>query len=100
MKKKSNPPKVEELAGLVRKYQKTLERAKKLYERADDLLQEIAAGFTETCKTCKTAHLKPNAEIPLTGDGKKAILEDNYANEDIVWGHGGVRHYGIKIKNA
>lgn len=87
-------------ADLVRRQQKTLERAKQLYDRADGMLAEIVLPFLVVCKHCGNAKLKEGAEIPLNSDGKVAELKDNFRGEDIVWGHGGVRHYGVKVKKS
>ena len=88
------------LANLVRKQQKTLDRAKQLYDRADNVLAEIVQPFLEKCKHCGGIKLKENAVIMLNEDGKKATLTDLFAGESVVWGHGGVRHYGIKITKS
>ena len=77
-----------ELAAKIRHQLKTIARAKKLYERADTILEEIAQ------------QLKPGDAVALTEDGKKAVLLDNYAGKNIVWGHGGVRRYAIEIVDA
>jgi hypothetical protein len=87
---------------LIQKHQKSLARAKKLYDRADVLLTQILQPFIEVCASCGGKKLKPGtlvkgAHVALTADGKAAILTDNFSEQDIVWGHGGVRHYGVKI---
>jgi hypothetical protein len=76
------------LADKIRHQMRTMARAKKLYERADTLLAEIAQ------------EMKPGDEVPLTEDGKKAVLIDNFSGKSIVWGHGGVRHFAIEIVDA
>lgn len=77
-----------ELANLIRKFISTKARAKKMYERADAVLAEISG------------RMKPGDEVPLTESGKKAVLLDNFAGKQIVWGHGGVRHYEIEVIDA
>jgi hypothetical protein len=77
-----------DLADKVRAFLRAKKNAKKLYDRADNHLREIAK------------QLKPGDEVPLTVDGKKAVLIDNWAGKDIVWGHGGVRHYDIEVLDA
>ena len=94
------PPLSKGLPALIRKQQKTLERAKQLYDRADAQLAEIVKPFLETCKHCGAPKLKEDARVILNQDGKVASLQDNYAGESIVWGHGGVRHYGVKISKG
>lgn len=92
-------------AETVRKHQQVLARAKKLYDRADVILAELMAPFLEECKECGAKKLKQGtivkgkhvAHVELTADGKAAILLDNFAGSDVVWGHGGVRHYGLKV---
>lgn len=77
-----------ELANLIRKFLGTKARAKKMYERADAVLAEISS------------RMKPGDEVQLTESGKKAVLLDNFAGKQIVWGHGGVRHYEIEVIDA
>jgi hypothetical protein len=89
-----------ELAALVLKHQKTIERAKQLYDRADNLLAQIVAPFLETCKHCGSKVLKKDAVIVLNDDGKTAELLDNFADHTVVWGHGGVRHFGVKVSKS
>ena len=74
-----------DVAETIRKFLRAKARAKKLYDRADAHLAQIA-------KTIKVGE-----EVPLTDDGKKAVLIDNFAGKSIVWGHGGVRHYDIEV---
>jgi hypothetical protein len=81
-------PDVAEVAELIRKFLRAKARAKKLYDRADVHLAEIAKA------------IKPGDEVPLTEDGKKAVLIDNFAGKSVVWGHGGVRHYDIDVIDA
>lgn len=73
------------LAAKVKQWQQAKARAKILYDRADRILQEIAAKA------------KVGDEIPLNESGKKAVLLDNFADKAIVWGHGGVRRYDLDI---
>ena len=89
-----------ELPAKIRQHQKTLERAKQLYDRADAQLKELVGPFLETCKHCGSVKLKEDAVVALNEDGKKAALLDNFAGMDVVWGHGGVRHYGVKITKS
>jgi hypothetical protein len=49
---------------------------------------------------CGGTKLKTDCIVVLSDDGKTAQLIDNFESESVVWGHGGVRHYGIKIKKA
>lgn len=76
------------IAEKIRKFLSAKARAKKLYDRADALLVDIAKS------------MKPGEEIPLTEDGKKAVLKDNFEGKSIVWGHGGVRHFDIDVIDA
>jgi hypothetical protein len=92
--------KLKELPELIQKHQKTLARAKQLYQRADNLMAEIIEPYLETCEGCGHKHLKPDAVITLSADGKRAFLLDNFAENAIVWGHGGVRHFGIEIRKS
>lgn len=92
--------KLKNLPALVLKHQKTLERAKQLYDRADQQLLEIAELFIETCKHCGASRLLPESSIPLNDDGKVARLHDNYEGNTVVWGHGGVRRFGVKISKS
>ena len=75
-------------AELIRKFLRTKKHAKKLWDRADAYLVEIAKS------------MKPGNEVPLSEDGKKAVLIDNFAGKAVVWGHGGVRHYDIEVIDA
>jgi len=77
-----------QLADKIRHQMRTLARAKKLYDRADTLLEEIAK------------EMKPGDQVALTEDGKRAVLRDNFKKKSIVWGHGGVRRYAIEIVDA
>jgi hypothetical protein len=91
------PKRALDLPALIRQQQKTLDRAKQLYDRADGLLAQIVAPFLETCKSCGSVKLKEGAEVALNDDGKVAYLSDNFAGETVVWGHGGCRRYGVKV---
>lgn len=104
MAARAKPEKKLTPAELVRKYEKTLEHAKRLYDRADVLLAEIVAPHLEECKHCgapklQEGTLKKDGHISLP-DGKVARLTDNFATHEIQWGHGGVRPYGVKVLNA
>lgn len=76
------------VAETIKRFLRTKARAKKMYERADYYLGEIAK------------QIEPGEEVPLSEDGKKAVLIDNFAGKSIVWGHGGVRHYDIDVIDA
>ena len=87
-------------AELIQKHQKVLARARKLYDRAE--LAKVVQPFLEECKACGRKHLKPGplvkgAHIELTADGKAAIPLDNFAEGETLWGHGVIRHYGVKV---
>ena len=73
------------IAAKVRRWQKTKARAKALYDRSDRILSDIATK------------LKVGVPSPMNGDGKHVVLLDNYAGKEIVWGHGGVRHWDLDI---
>lgn len=74
-----------DLPDLIRRHVAAKKQAKKLYDRADALLMEIAK------------HMKPGDEIPLNETGKKAVMVDNWEGKTVVWGHGGVRHYEVEV---
>ena len=73
------------IAAQVKRWQKTKARAKALYDRADRILVEISTK------------LKPGVPSPMNVDGKHVVLLDNFAGKEIVWGHGGVRHWDLEI---
>lgn len=85
MPRKRQPADGLALPDLIRRHLAAKAHAKKLYDRADALLAEIAK------------HMKPNQEVELSATGKKAVLIDNWAGKMVVWGHGGVRHYEIEV---
>lgn len=76
------------LTGKAKKYMKLKELGKRSYERADALLAEIV----------KTAN--PGDEIPLSADGRKAVLVDRFAESDLVWAHAAARRYELKVIEA
>lgn len=85
-------------AAAVRRHQKTLDKAKQLYDRADELLAKLVKPFTQTCKYCGASKLKPEAEILLNESGTEfAQLRDNFATRETQWGHGSVRPYSMKV---
>ena len=61
-----------QLAAKVRRCLRSKVLGKRHYERADNLLREIAT------------EIEPGQAITL-GDGKKVVLIDRYAGKDIVW---------------
>ena len=73
------------IAAKVKRWQKTLARAKALYDRADRMLIALSTK------------MKLGVPTPINGEGKHAVLLDNYAGKEIVWGHGGVRRWAIDI---
>ena len=73
------------IAAQVKRWQKTLARAKALYDRADRMLIALSEK------------MKPGVPAPINGEGKHAVLLDNFAGKEIVWGHGGVRKWAIDI---
>jgi hypothetical protein len=77
-----------DLADLIQRHLRTRASAKKLYERSDRLLAEIAKL------------IRPGDAVPLNHDGKRAILVDNFEEKAIVWGHGAVRRYEIVVVDA
>lgn len=73
------------VAAKVKRWQKTKARAKALYDRADRILVGLSTK------------LKPGEPSPINGAGKHVVLLDNFAGKEIVWGHGGVRHWDLEI---
>jgi hypothetical protein len=73
------------IAAKVKRFQKTKARAKALYDRADRMLLDLSTK------------LKPGVPSPINGAGKHVVLLDNFAGKEIVWGHGGVRHWDLEI---
>jgi hypothetical protein len=73
------------IAAKVKRWQKTKARAKALYDRADRMLLDLSTK------------LKPGVPSPINGTGKHVVLLDNYAGKEIVWGHGGVRHWDLDV---
>jgi hypothetical protein len=73
------------IAAKVKRWQKTKARAKALYDRADRMLVDLATK------------LRPGVPSPINGEGKHVVLLDNFAGKEIVWGHGGVRHWDLDI---
>jgi len=72
------------IAAKFRRWQKTLGRAKSLYGRADRILVELAA------------QLEVDKPSPINSTGKHVVLRDNFAGKEVVWGHGGVRHWDLE----
>ncbi len=74
------------IAAKVKRWQKTKARAKALYDRADRILSDLAKM------------LEVGVASPINpGNGKHVVLLDNFAGKEIVWGHGGVRHWDLDI---
>jgi len=79
-------PKPEDLAVLVKRSLRERELGKEHYAEADRLLNELATRLKD----------KDGAEIDL-GNGKKAVLLDNWAGKSVVWGHGASRKWEILV---
>ncbi len=73
------------LAVKAKKYLAAKEAGKRAYQRADRLLSEIAG------------EVKPGAEIPLSDNGRKAILKDKFAEKDIVWTPCAARRWELEV---
>jgi hypothetical protein len=73
------------IAAKVKRFQKTKARAKALYDRADRILLDLSTK------------LQLGVPSPINSAGKHVVLLDNFAGKEIVWGHGGVRHWDLDI---
>ena len=78
-------PKVD-LAKKVSAYLRAKKSGKRGYERADQIVEEIAR------------ELKPGEEITITKTGRKAVLVDRFKDEAIVWQPCAARRWEIKVK--
>lgn len=80
------------LASTYRKWRKTKERAKELYDKADRILNELAAS----------GKIKPGQPVKiLESPGKNhVVLVNNYEGKDIVWGHGAVRRWDLELMDV
>jgi hypothetical protein len=72
------------VAAEFKRWQKTKARAKALYDRADRILSQMATV------------LEVGVPSPINTAGKHVVLRDNFAGKEIVWGHGGVRHWDLE----
>lgn len=83
------PKKKSGLADLVTQYQRARKAGKEGYERADRLIQELAAT------------VKPGREIALSGSGRKAILHDRFAEASqkggAIWTPCAARRWELEI---
>lgn len=76
------------IASKFRKYEKAREQAKKFYDRADRLLEEIARVIP-----AKAMYVR------ILDNGRELHLKDNAANPGTIlgWGHGAVRRWELKV---
>jgi hypothetical protein len=93
------------IAAKFRRYEKTKEQAKTLYDRADGILTEIARQL-EGPKLTKmreqlTEAAKSYHSIRISEDGRLLHLREAGADEKGIlgWGHGAVRQFDPKVVN-
>lgn len=72
------------LAAKIRAHERSLQRGKREYKRADELLKEILE------------RMRPGQEITLNGR-RKARLKDNFAEKNTAYRALGIRRFEIEI---
>lgn len=93
------------IAAKFRRYEKTKERAKALYDKADGILTEIAQqmeGPKLTKMREQIAELAKNRHtIRIHEGGQQLHLREAAADEKGIlgWGHGAVRQFDPKVVN-
>jgi hypothetical protein len=93
------------IAAKFRRYEKTKDEAKALYERADAILAEIAREVEGPELTKMRAKLSEAAKqkhlVRISEDGKQLQLRESSPDEKGIlgWGHGAVRQFDPKIVN-
>ena len=94
------------IAAKFRRWEKTKEKAKALYERADGILADIARQVegpkltkmrAQLTEAAKTRHL-----VRISEDGKQLQLRESSADDKGIlgWGHGAVRQFDLKVVNS
>lgn len=94
------------IAAKHRRYEKTLERAKALYDKADAILTDIARQIEGPKLTKAREDLaelaKSRHTVRIHEDGKLLTLREAAADERGIlgWGHGAVRQFQPKVLNS
>ena len=93
------------IAAKFRRYERTKEKAKTLYDRADGILTEIARQLEGPTLTRAREQLLEAAQkkhmIRISDDGRQLHLREAGADEKGIlgWGHGAVRQFDPKVVN-
>ena len=93
------------IAAKFRRYERTKEQAKTLYDRADGILTEIARQLegpqlTKMREQVSEA-VKAKHTIRIHEDGRQLCLREASPDEKGIlgWGHGAVRQFDPKVVN-
>ena len=86
--------KTKSLAALLVEYFKTKIEAKRLYQSADRQKKNLR----RLMRVGKGIAVPKNADAGIS-DGKEAVLVNNFAGTDEVWGHGKVSKHDIVLKD-
>jgi hypothetical protein len=93
------------IAAKFRRFERTKEKAKELYDRADGILTEIVQSLEGPKLTKARADLfelaKSKHSIRISEDGKQLHLREAAPDEKGIlgWGHGAVRQFDPKVVN-
>jgi len=88
MAKRKSEEKKPEVADLIARYLRAREAGKRAYQRADRIMQQIAAEAA------------PGEEIPLNEVGRKAVLVDKFADslrKGVIWTPCAARRWELEI---
>jgi len=93
------------IAAKFRRYEKTKEQAKTLYDRADGILTEIVRQLEGPTLTRAREQLLEAARgkhtIRISDDGRQLHVREATPDEKSIlgWGHGAVRQFDPKVVN-
>ena len=93
------------IAAKFKRYEKLKEKASKLYDDADKLLNEIGKSMLRRSPTfihtTKSGTESTRVAVRIGEDGLELHCIDHCAGDDVIvgWGHAAVRRYELKTVN-